>query len=60
MTMGVGMLVACRIILAMRMLMMQVMRVFMTVLHRLVFVIVLMPLGDVQPDAQHHERGGDQ
>ena len=49
--------VPCRIVLV---LMMDVVYVAMAVLHRLVSVQVIVVLGEMQPDADRHQRAGRQ
>lgn len=44
---------------SMRVLMVLVVHVPMRVLHRLVLMLVLMDLGDVQPDADRHEQSSN-
>ncbi|MNV93663.1 hypothetical protein D3C71_1883770 [compost metagenome] len=58
--MPVGMRVRLRCVPSkgMRVLMVLVMRMPVAVLQRLMAVFVLMPLADMQPDANCHQRGG--
>ena len=58
-TMPVGVRLARRVIRSVCVLVVLVVGVQMFVLHRFVMVLVLVTLGQVEPDAKAHEHGGD-
>ena len=58
MDMVMRMRLAGRLFSQMLMLVMEVVRMHVLVLHRLVFMQVLMPLGQVQPYSNGHQRAG--
>ena len=55
----VGVRFTLRVIRAVRVMVVFIVRVQMLVLHRFVMVIVFVTFGEVQPDAASHQNGGD-